>query len=424
MRRYTYNMQRTLARLGRVARRSWLAVACGAMVGAAEAQTQVMIEYGGSLARVVAMDEQYPLIEGPGGRERVYDGRVSVVPVNYFTDGAIRVVSKDAAIGSEYGSAYGGQFFRFLANIEAERDFEDCFILFMITPDQGEPTYVMRELPDIGAEEVERLMVSVPVNPAYGGGTFGYKIFSDGEEIQIVDPEATAQIRNDPQTSSSASGRSVAGSVDRSSAGGRSHSRASMNAEVEVVDAHLPVFPKGLVGDLQGGYAELVYTIDEKGKVIEVLDVRADHSGLIPEALQAVTQSRYSPATYRGRPQQSTVRQRLFFNEFASFPEQIVTVADPPLNDRPPIPVYYPMPQVKVQRESEVEVELTVDKLGRAHGTRVVSSPNDELADATAEKVQNWIFLPAVENGQAVETTLVLPVQFTPGESAETPAGS
>lgn len=379
---------------------------------AAWGQAKVLIEYGSELLPVVAMDGETPLVEVNGERQPVYSGRVTVVEAERYTDGAVEIMDRAAEMGQDYGSREGNFYFRFDATVKAERDFEDCFLLLAITPQNGEATHVLRELADINAAGTQRLLVTIPVNPGFGGGTFGYMLFSRGEEIRRSDANEDVSIREnrrqeqaeqkEPRRRSSPPDRSRA-----AEAGGRAQ-------PARAIDARLPEFPDSLVGVLSGGYAEIVYSIDERGRAFEILGIRADHADLVPEAWKTVVRTRYAPAYFNGRPLVATVRQKLFFNEFASFAEEMVMIPYPHLQDGPPRAVYAPLPEVAVDEPHSFSVQATIDRLGRVQSPRAADASQRELAEATLGKVKEWIFLPGISGGFPVTQEVEIPVKFEP----------
>ncbi|MDQ8185411.1 energy transducer TonB [Pelagicoccus sp. SDUM812002] len=364
-------------------------------------QSQVLVSYEDEMLPVVAMSGATPLVEVSGERLMVPDAFVRVENGNEFTDGSIEVLEHDALMGQDYGSALGGFFFRFVATVRAERDFEDCFILFAITPEKGENTYLLREIPDINTKGTERILITLPVNPGFGGGAFGYKIFSKGQEIRRYEPDDPIIVDGTSRGSTSSDD-----SVRRSS---------DASGPVEpagVLQARLLDFPKSLMGKAGGGYASAIYSIDQEGRVIEIIDFAADHVEFIPEVWKTVVETRYEAGTYQGEPLVTTVRQNFFFNEFAPFSEALEMIPYPEMKDRDATPVYSPIPEVKVAKKVVLKVELLVSKLGRVVNAKILEGAESPAADETLEAVTEWIFLPAVIEGYPTDQTVTIPLSF------------
>ncbi len=375
----------------------------------APGQVQVLIRHDGRESEVVSMDGRHVVIEENGRRERVEDGQVFLREAGGYTDGAVRVIKSDAMMGRDY--AAGVQFFfRFEAVVEAERDFEDCFVLFGITPEVGDPTYVLREIQDIDQGGRERVVVAIPVNPGFGGGSFGYKFFSRGEEIEVIDMNRLTAIRD----TSAEQPEAAAVAESQQSAPARRVDAGDRITPTSARKARLLEFPPSLVGVLQGGYAEATYTVGEDGRALEILELRADHPDLIPEAWKTITETIYNPGTLDGQPLVTTVQQRFFFNEFASFAEEIVSVPYPSINDREPQVVYSPLAKTAEGRKGKATIELEVDLLGRPVDPVVFSASNDAAGEEALTSVEDWIFLPGIVEGYPQRQRVRLPFSFAP----------
>lgn len=380
----------------------------GAILGSLEfapplfSQAQVLVSYEDEMLPVVAMNGPTPVVEVQGERMMVPNARVRVEPSNGFTDGAIEVIDRNAIMGQDYGSPLGGFFFRFVATVRAERDFEDCFILFIISPEKGEDTYLLREIADINTRGTERITITLPVNPGFGGGSFAYRIFSKGQEIRRYDPDEP-MLMNDTTNGSTAPARS---------APRRRPPSEGVVEPAKVLKGRLLDFPKSLVGKIGGGYASAIYTIDQEGRVIEILDFAADHVDFIPEVWQTVVETRYEAGLFNGEPLVTTVRQKFFFNEFAPFSEALEMIPYPEIDDRAASPVFAPLPDVQVSQSTVVRMELLVDTLGRVRNARVIDGSDEEVERLSLEAVEKWILLPAISEGYPVEQTVEVPIAF------------
>ena len=389
------------------------AVLGASLGGVSWGQTQPMVEIDGELWPVVAMEGASPVVDLGTERRKISEGRVSIGPAAAFTDGALEVLAKDAAMGQDYGSSVGAHFFRFVADVRAERDFEDCFILFAITPEQGDASYVMREIADLPAHETHRILVTMPVNPGFGGGKFFYLVFSQGEEIQLIDRQELSSIRREEEPPAPAEER--VGAREAGETAPVSRSRGDLRARpAKAITAVMPDFPKSLVGVVQGGYAEAIFSIGENGRAMELLDVSADRIEFLPEMMRAVVGSRYRPGTLDGKAVVATVRQKFFFNEFATFPEEMESIAYPKLDDRAATAIYAPLPRNATGAKGEVRIEILVDTLGRPQEPRVLSAPSEEMGAATLEAARRWLFLPGVKDGFPQAQLVVVPVAFKP----------
>jgi periplasmic protein TonB len=84
--------------------------------------------------------------------------------------------------------------------------------------------------------------------------------------------------------------------------------------------------------------------------------------------------------------------------------------------DRPPKPIrspkpIYPLAAFKARIEGTVLVEILIDAQGRVAGSRIAQSTLG-LDDAALATVRQWMFQPAVKDGQTVPTLAHIPVKF------------
>ena len=371
-------------------------------------QTQVFVSHEGERELVIGMDGEYPIIQGESGRERIFSTKMSMQRADRFTDGGIKIVNKDAVMGQDYGSVQGSFFFRFRIEVEADRDFEDCFILVAIAPEEGSETVLMREIKDIEAGGVDVIDIIVPVNPGFGGGGYGYHIYSQGEEIQVDDPLAKAVVRqqqNAPETNSESRPRP------------RPRDPPQRAFPAKALKTSMPDFPQSLEGTNASGLAQVTFAIGESGQVVEILAMTADYSDFLVEARKSILESSYQPATYEGEPLFTTVTQVFTFNEFVSFSEELEMIPYPSLQNSEPRLLHSPL-VARLRRgedfgaQGKVVLEAVIDKFGRIQQPRVVEAAPQLLVEATLESLPEWVFLPAIREGQAIERRIQIPVTF------------
>lgn len=78
-----------------------------------------------------------------------------------------------------------------------------------------------------------------------------------------------------------------------------------------------------------------------------------------------------------------------------------------------PVPVTVVSPVVAPQYAGQlVRVEFTVNASGLPVAPTVVSATDAALSSAVITAVKQWRFAPALENGVAVETKVVLPIRI------------
>lgn len=397
-----FSAERKLSRLGNLGLTWVLAFLLG---DGLIAQTRVTIQVNGDSVPVVAMDGNVPMVQVGQQRFRVTEGSLKVEDTFAFTDGAIDVLSRNAIMGQDYGSTMGSFFFHFRADVIAERDFEDCFILFVISPEEGGETQVIHEIADIDSVGVEKVALTIPINPGFGGGSFGYKLFSKGEEIRLREPDDPifiSEVGKDSDASSPGSNP-----VARSRGAG-----VESTEPARILDGRLLEFPRQLEGTIKGGYATAVFTLDEIGRVIELIDLRVDHPAFAPEVMNCILGSRFAAGLYQGKPIVTTVEQSFFFNEFAPFAEALRTVPYPKLGDRNARAIYVTPPRFAVDQRIETHVEVLVNTLGQV--VEIYSEPGTEypVKEAVKDAVLDWQFVPAIVDGYPAAQRIKLPFVF------------
>ena len=90
---------------------------------------------------------------------------------------------------------------------------------------------------------------------------------------------------------------------------------------------------------------------------------------------------------------------------------QVIRVAAPPHTE--PIPLYQPVPPLRVNRPTSARLFLTVGTDGRVHDIDIAQSIPGEMPRLIAS-VQNWRFRPATQNGQPVTSTFSVAINVRP----------
>jgi cell division septation protein DedD len=78
-----------------------------------------------------------------------------------------------------------------------------------------------------------------------------------------------------------------------------------------------------------------------------------------------------------------------------------------------PIPLYQPVPPLRVDRATRARLFLTVGTDGRVHDIDIAQSIPGEMPRLIAS-VQNWRFKPATQNGQPVTSTFSVDINVRP----------
>jgi TonB family protein len=102
------------------------------------------------------------------------------------------------------------------------------------------------------------------------------------------------------------------------------------------------------------------------------------------------------------------------FAVFAKTPEQSYLDASLKAPGVPvPVAVVSPSDISAKYSGAKVELAFTVDAMGTPTDFSVVSSPDDMIAKVIVDAVSKWRFTPALKNGSAVATKVVLPVRIS-----------
>jgi hypothetical protein len=90
---------------------------------------------------------------------------------------------------------------------------------------------------------------------------------------------------------------------------------------------------------------------------------------------------------------------------------QVIRVSAPPHTE--PIPLYQPVPPLRVTQPTSARLFLTVGTDGRVHDIDIAQSIPGEMPRLIAS-VQNWRFRPATQNGQPVTSTFSVAINVRP----------
>ena len=80
-----------------------------------------------------------------------------------------------------------------------------------------------------------------------------------------------------------------------------------------------------------------------------------------------------------------------------------------------PVPIYQPVPKIRVDRDSTARLYLTVGDDGRVRDIEVVQSVPGEMAKLIGA-VQNWRFRPAMQDGEPVTASFTVNITFHANE--------
>jgi hypothetical protein len=128
-------------------------------------------------------------------------------------------------------------------------------------------------------------------------------------------------------------------------------------------------------------------------------DVRTNNGIIDPRTIAGGVE-RTVPMNRNPRPQQPMPRR-----------DQPIHVTARPHTE--PIPLYQPVPPLRVDRPTSARLFLTVGTDGRVHDIDIAQSIPGEMPRLIAS-VQNWRFKPATQNGQPVTSTFSVDINVRP----------
>jgi TonB family protein len=174
---------------------------------------------------------------------------------------------------------------------------------------------------------------------------------------------------------------------------------------------------KGIEGKVT---VEVTVSPDGKARALHV--ARGLGHGLDQNALVAVRDWHFVPATLNGRPIQATTQvdvefslknaelNELIANDMATrigpgvTPPQVVHRADP----------VYPVSTALPKREGSVVLDAVIPENGIPHVIRVIRSLDWQFDEIAINALKEWRFSPAIKDGEPVKVRMNVAVEFTP----------
>jgi TonB family protein len=165
---------------------------------------------------------------------------------------------------------------------------------------------------------------------------------------------------------------------------------------------------------------EVTVAPDGKAKALQI--VRGLGHGLDQNALVAVRDWHFVPATLNGRPIEATTRvdvefslknaelNELIANDMATrigpgvTPPQVVHRADP----------VYPPNITSTTPEGSVVLDAVIAENGIPHVIRVIRSLDWQFDESAINALKEWRFSPAIKDGKPVKVRMNVAVEFTP----------
>ena len=138
-------------------------------------------------------------------------------------------------------------------------------------------------------------------------------------------------------------------------------------------------------------------------------------SSIGPSDLTALPSEQYAAAAKSAAPQQPTgsvidprsITGSPYAEPRPARPRAVATV------ETQPIPIYQPVPHVRINREATAQLSLVVGTDGRVHDIDIQRDVPGVMGPLIGT-VQQWRFRPATQNGQPISSRFTVAVTFRP----------
>ncbi len=202
------------------------------------------------------------------------------------------------------------------------------------------------------------------------------------------------------------------------------------------------VYPFDAMLDGREGAADVVFVVDEEGRVRDLTVRKATRPEFGHALAAAMANWRFKPAVKNGAPAPAVLARGQVFNVGedhrllnpsarrlrALLKDDKEKIVEYNRLDTPPQPVerFAPMyPEKLSGQPGRAEIEFIIDREGRVQLPRIVSATEPEFGWAAATAVSLWRFEPPLRDGQPVDARARLPLEFTarkPADSNPEPA--
>lgn len=177
----------------------------------------------------------------------------------------------------------------------------------------------------------------------------------------------------------------------------------------------------GKLSDAAGEVSVLV-DINEFGYVIDAQIYDSTNSELNEITLSAVHEWTFNPAMENGTAVASRVVQPFYFNHGS-------IVMKPKKTPEDSLPIAKTTVKPKLTNDLKhitgvVVLQADLDANGRVASVAVKSSSHSELESVATEALENWVFKPATEAGEAVPSKVVIPFRFKGSGNAKVVAAA
>jgi TonB family protein len=173
-----------------------------------------------------------------------------------------------------------------------------------------------------------------------------------------------------------------------------------------------PAYTQAAIAAKLEGTVTLAFTIGTDGKPRDISVVNGIGMGLDEQAVAAVSQWKFKPASQDGTRVEASTTATVNFHLIHSAPQ-----ASDASTTSPPVLLFKTEPEysaeaLKAKHQGTVVLYVLVGTDGKASNIRVLRSLGLGLDEKAVEAVKQWRFKPASTNGSPVEAPTTVTVDF------------
>lgn len=190
----------------------------------------------------------------------------------------------------------------------------------------------------------------------------------------------------------------------------------------------LDIGKDGTVEQLSEHPANPIHSISAQDKLKSALFIPASHNGSISGCRIEVSIQKVSDNHYRYAfdPSQATPLSTNKLNSIQNPDIKQLYTQWVQAGESRPIPIVTSLPTLKQKPadpslQASFSVSTTIDTQGHPSCPEITETNVPDLNEAMLEAIQQWHFLPAKENGQAISKTVTIPIRFRLGDAYQSP---
>jgi TonB family protein len=201
------------------------------------------------------------------------------------------------------------------------------------------------------------------------------------------------------------------------------------NDGAHLISETKPRYPASLINYGCRGFAMLLFSIDEDGRVLRPVVLLTTHPDFAAPSIRTALDWKFEPALKNGLPVRSGWNQVIWFDirglgsgDYSFGIKNLPSRKSPPeYKYDVPADVYtvvnpvYPYDLAVAGVTGDAKVEFVVGEDGRAHQTKVVSATRPEFGEALRAMAEACSIHPAQKNGRPVRSLAVRQQKFSDG---------